>query len=215
MEKIKKYSTGFTQVSNQVITDPNLSLKAKAMYAYLFSKPDGWVFHIITMKNEIKESRCTIYTAIKELIERGYIKRNQANNGCFGCIEYEFIDTLPCTKNPHTVKPHTEKQHTNNTYKTKKEDSNISPKPPEGCSVDISSILFDLNQDGGCDMKSWDRLIRWINRNNVDICELKRIVHYWSQYQDRYSPRMYSVNDLILKYGRLVRWYNNIDDSLK
>lgn len=110
MERIKKYSTGYTQINNKILMDIRLSLKAKAIYAYLFSKPNGWIFHVDVMKKEIKESYRVILLAIKELIDTGYIKRNQVNkSGCFGGIEYEFIDVYRMHENRHTVKPHAEK----------------------------------------------------------------------------------------------------------
>ena len=115
-EKIKKFSVGFTQVSNIVLTDVKLSLKAKAMYAYLFSKPDGWIFHVGVMQSEIKESKKTIRSAIRELIKAKYLKRNQVNKkGCFGGVEYEFIDIYREPKNRTTVKAYTQKVITNNT----------------------------------------------------------------------------------------------------
>lgn len=111
MERIKKYNTGgYTQINNKVLMDIRLSLKAKAIYAYLLSKPNGWIFHVDVIKKEIKESYRVILLAIKELIEAGYLKRNQVNkNGCFGGIEYEFIDVYRMHENRQTVKPHAEK----------------------------------------------------------------------------------------------------------
>lgn len=104
MEKIKKFKLSFTQVPNTVLNDKRLSLKAKGLYAYLFSKPDDWVFHIGIMEKELKESRGQIYSIIKELIQFGYIIRKQINeNGKFGGIIYEFVE------NPHTEIPCTEK----------------------------------------------------------------------------------------------------------
>lgn len=90
--KLKKYETGYTQVLNDVLYDKTISLRAKGLYAYLFSKPDGWQFHMSIIEKEVLESKGQMYTAIKELIEKGYITRRQVNeNGVFGGIIYEFI----------------------------------------------------------------------------------------------------------------------------
>lgn len=104
-EIIKKYKTSYTQVSNQILCDKNLSLKAKGLYGYLFSKPDDWQFHISCMQEELQESESQIRSVIKELIEKGYIIRHQVNeNGKFGGIVYEFVDLnnrvpiLPCAE---------------------------------------------------------------------------------------------------------------------
>lgn len=101
-EKINKFETGFTQVANRVLTDNRLSLRAKGMYAYLFSKPEGWVFHFEAMAAELRESKGLIYSAVNELITAGYIERIQENSGGrFGGITYRF---LPYQEIPYTEK---------------------------------------------------------------------------------------------------------------
>lgn len=89
-ETIKKFNIGFTQVCNEVLTDKSLSLKAKGLYAYLFSKPDGWEFHIDIMKDELQESKAIIRKTIKELIDAGYILREQKTL-CFSYIDYSTL----------------------------------------------------------------------------------------------------------------------------
>ena len=96
---IKKYKVSFTQVSNIVLNDPNLSLRAKGLYAYLFSKPDGWEFHPDIIAKDLQESIKTIRATTRELIDCGYIDRTQSNQGGkFGGIIYTFLD--PTTKEP-------------------------------------------------------------------------------------------------------------------
>ena len=119
---LKKYSVNFTQVSNVVLTDKNISLSAKGIYAYLFSKPDGWNFFLDIMQKELKESKSQIRAAIAELIKNGYIKRTQVNEkGRFGGNIYEFIEIdrqsiLPSAEIPNTEKPNTVNHNTiNNT----------------------------------------------------------------------------------------------------
>lgn len=118
-ETIKKFNIGFTQVCNEVLTDKSLSLKAKGLYAYLFSKPDGWEFHIDIMKDELQESKAIIRKTIKELIDAGYILREQKNEcGKFGGIIYEFISVYQkdrVRENRNTVLPHADNKDSNNT----------------------------------------------------------------------------------------------------
>ena len=114
MDTIKKYKISFTQVSNIVLYDKRLSAKAKGIYAYLYSKPDGWAFHTPVILSEIKEGKEAFLNAIKELITYGYITKYQKNiKGCFGGNVYEFI--YPLTENPPTVNSAAENQGTNNT----------------------------------------------------------------------------------------------------
>lgn len=146
MEIIKKYDTGYTQVLNKVLYDSELSLRAKGMYGYLFSKPDGWQFHIVTMQKELKESKGQIYAIIDELIKFGYIKRNQVNeNGKFGGIVYEFInrdEKIPCSEKSAYGKT----SILNNTYILSNTDNiNISDKD-----------LFGSKQESSTDFVSWE-----------------------------------------------------------
>lgn len=108
MEKIKKCDIGFTITPNYLLNDSKISLRAKGLYSYLFSKPDNWEFHLQIMAKELKESKGQIYSALKELISGGYIARKQINeNGRFGGIIYEFLK--PCCEKPNTDTPYTEK----------------------------------------------------------------------------------------------------------
>lgn len=97
---IKKYSTNYTLVSNIVLTDNELSLRAKGLYAYLFSKPDNWEFHPNVIAKDLKESIGQFRAAVSELIQKGYIVRKQINkNGVFGGIVYEFTDVTVLKNN--------------------------------------------------------------------------------------------------------------------
>ena len=111
---IRKYQPKFTQVANVVLQDPELSLGAKGLYAYLYSKPDGWEFHYEAMSKELRESEAKIRSLVKELITKRYIVRRQKNEaGVFGGIIYDFIDPIyeevPCDeKTVHGKIPYAE-----------------------------------------------------------------------------------------------------------
>lgn len=77
MTELFKRDTGFTQVSNKIITSTDLSCKAKAVYCYLFSRPDGWKFYRSEITKNFKESTKTIDSALKELEDFGVIQKEQ------------------------------------------------------------------------------------------------------------------------------------------
>ena len=79
--KLKKEETGFTQVKNLVLTNPMLSLKAKGLYSYLFSKPNDWQFSAARIVRECQESRPTILGVLKELEEHCLLKRKKRQSG--------------------------------------------------------------------------------------------------------------------------------------
>lgn len=83
MEKIdfKKENIPFTMVANGVLNDPNLSFNAKGLYAYLYSKPEGWYFSTIRMEQDSTDGRRHIRKGLKELEDVGYLFRQKQADG--------------------------------------------------------------------------------------------------------------------------------------
>lgn len=77
----KKMTVPFTQVANSIINDPHISFKAKGIYAYIYSKPDGWNFAVKRMAIETSDDRRAIESGIKELEDAGYLKREKLATG--------------------------------------------------------------------------------------------------------------------------------------
>ena len=122
---MKKYITkkekGFVQISNSILSDPNISLKAKTVLAIMLSLPDNWDFSIEGISGKCKESKDCIAKAINELIDTGYVIRTKTR-GADGRItkwEYEVFEepckTIeqsneePCGELPDTALSHQEK----------------------------------------------------------------------------------------------------------
>ena len=121
---MKKYITkkekGFVQISNSILSDPNISLKAKTVLAIMLSFPDNWDFSIEGISGKCKESKDCIAKAVNELIEAGYVIRTKTR-GADGRItkwEYEVFEepckTIeqsneePCGELPDTALSHQE-----------------------------------------------------------------------------------------------------------
>lgn len=79
--KLQKQDTPFTMVANEVLYRSDLSLKAKGMFAYLFSKPEGWDFSGDRIVAEMKDKRRAIYTTLTELENAGLLKRLRQADG--------------------------------------------------------------------------------------------------------------------------------------
>ena len=122
MITIKKLQKGFTQISNNLINDSNLSMQAIGLFCYIWSKPDDWEYH----KNEImKRFNCgknALTTAIDSLQKNNYlfIATTRGEDGKFTkSIWYlsdegkakEQVDNV-FTKKPNTEKPQAENPHT-------------------------------------------------------------------------------------------------------
>ena len=70
----------FTQIPNEMLKNPNISGKAKTILSILLSNKDGWVSHIQTLNNFMKEGLTAIQSGLKELEEHQYLKRIKYRN---------------------------------------------------------------------------------------------------------------------------------------
>ena len=81
MAQLQKQNVPFTQVANAVLNDPKLSWKAKGLFAYLFSKPEGWDFSAARMINNSNDGERTTKTGLQELEKAGYLIRERLSTG--------------------------------------------------------------------------------------------------------------------------------------
>ena len=103
-----KIQRSFGAVPNNLLNNPEISFKAKGLFAYLNSKPEDWDFSIQSISVQNKEGKDSIAAAIKELEAMGYLLRRkyQDSLGQFH-IEYILSET-PFSENPVTENPVTE-----------------------------------------------------------------------------------------------------------
>lgn len=79
--KLSKANVPFTMVANEVLSRADLSLKAKGLYAYLFSKPDDWDFAAQRIAGECKEGKDVIFRVLKELERGKLLERRRLPSG--------------------------------------------------------------------------------------------------------------------------------------
>lgn len=197
--KLKKYDTGYTQVLNDVLYDKTISLRAKGLYAYLFSKPDGWQFHMAVIEKEVLESKGQMYTAIKELIEKGYITRRQINeNGVFGGIVYEFIfpdreRKTPCAEIPvyGQTATHNNKDNLNNTDNLNLKEINKEKMENEKIRIETGKFFLDNSMPGYKDVTKG---------MTDDQCE-----KLWKYIYDKYLGQeltVWTIRKIIAKFNK-------------
>lgn len=145
----KNKDNPYTMINKNVLQDERLSWKARGLMGYLLSLPDDWVIYLEELeKHSDKDGRESLASGIKELVELGYIVREQARaeKGKFGSWTYTVFespqlaaigkpDNGTSTANGLSViglsvigKPTTTNTHTTNTDFTKK--NNNKKKPP-------------------------------------------------------------------------------------
>lgn len=106
-EKLTKEDVGYAQIKNEVLTDTKISLKAKGLFAYLYSKPDDWDFSGDRMAKENMEGRKAIYSALKELEDEGYLNREKKPDG-------KVVYHISFTKKPNVQNGQQAKKGLNN-----------------------------------------------------------------------------------------------------
>ena len=78
---IEKPKINFTMVPNEVLIDKRLSLKAKGLWVYFLSRPDGWKFSVDRLCKTMLEGKKAIQSAIKELEDADYLKKRARYDG--------------------------------------------------------------------------------------------------------------------------------------
>ena len=70
----------FTQVSNNLIDNRQLSLRAKGLFLVLYRLPDDWDFHFADIVKRSKEGEGATRTALRELEKSHYVKRTRMHD---------------------------------------------------------------------------------------------------------------------------------------
>ncbi len=80
-DTIEKQVVPFTQIANEVLNSPELSFKAKGIYAFMMGKPNNWNFTIRSMAKQVSDGEKAIKSGIKELKNLGYIEYEKHKDG--------------------------------------------------------------------------------------------------------------------------------------
>lgn len=76
--RVKRVARGFTMVQNAFLNDVDLSWKAKCIFIYMISKPEGWKLNIKgDLVKRSTDGERAVYSGISELVDAGYISRSR------------------------------------------------------------------------------------------------------------------------------------------
>ena len=104
-----KIKENFTTIPNSIIRNKNLSDRARFLFCYMASMSDDWEFYQSAMAKELGYTKDTLRKYLDELIETGYLQREQRREkGKFDSYDYT-INYAPSGKNTDTVKNHSGK----------------------------------------------------------------------------------------------------------
>ena len=106
--RIEKKSN-FTVVSNDILMNNYMSMKATCLLMKMLGKPDNWDYTINGMRTFCTEGRDAIRSALKELEKFGYLERRKVRDsrGRYTDIEY-IIYEEPISRSPRSAYPESE-----------------------------------------------------------------------------------------------------------
>jgi len=81
IRRVADHTKGFTIMVNEALQRPDLSARAKGLYAYLMTLPDDWTIRKPELYSHFTEGREAMETAFKELSAAGYIETVEIRAG--------------------------------------------------------------------------------------------------------------------------------------
>jgi hypothetical protein len=147
----KDAANPYKAIRRATFEDSRLSWEARGLLGYLLVKPDDWKINVAHLMHQAPGGRDRVYRIINELIEHGYIQRNEVRaNGKIAGYDYLVFEepytenpqqfTLlpeePYTDEPDAVAPLPEKPYpvlplTANTHISKEEEEQNNNLPPQ------------------------------------------------------------------------------------
>lgn len=80
----------FGVIPNELLNDKNISFKAKGLYGYMQSKPDGWEFSAKKISSQTTDGVDGINSGLQELEKAGWLERNKFQD-TKGMWEWEYV----------------------------------------------------------------------------------------------------------------------------
>jgi hypothetical protein len=145
MSKLR-LSNKYGVAPHSVLYSRDISLKAKGLYTYMQSKPDGWQFSASRIALECKEERGSIEGGLKELDDAGYLKRSKHQNQQG---HWEWVHTLsenpmqafPASDNPAQENPAQENPAIKQEGYSKKDIVRSNQQTSEHSSQDVATVI--------------------------------------------------------------------------
>ena len=186
MKKIVvKKKTDYTVISNVFLRDEKLSLKSKGLLAYVLSLPNDWVLYVTELSNHHKDGTSAIYSAFKELIERGYVRRKRERiDGKLKGIDY-IISETPILKNSNVENLNQENSNKENQALLNTNNNKIN-------NIQSNYIL------------EWNDIAIQINFNDLD-----NFIDYWTEKSPLGKKMRWQKQKTFDVKRRMLRWQRN------
>lgn len=140
----KEKHNDFTVIDNAIFRNKELSLKAKGMLCLLLSLPDYWKFSVEGLVGCSTDGKSAVTSALNELEEAGYFRREQARNkGNFGGAIY-VISEVPFSEKPMTENPTSENPSAGNPPQLNTKESNTNELTTKRISISEYEKEFEI-----------------------------------------------------------------------
>ena len=103
----REKSENYSVIYNECFQNPELSARAKGIFAYLMTLPDDWKIYKRELTKHFKEGRDALNKAFEELEGCGYItkKPERGEGGRLGGWDYTVYESTDLLKTRNTVNP--------------------------------------------------------------------------------------------------------------
>lgn len=161
--RIEKKSN-FTVVSNDILMNNYMSMKATCLLMKMLGKPDNWDYTINGMKTFCVEGRDAIRSALKELEKFGFLERRKVRDsrGRYTDIEYiiyeEPISHSPRSAHPESENPSLDNPPSENPPVINKE-INKKRNNQELTQASIDSVPSGASREGSEEEEIWREII--------------------------------------------------------
>ncbi|QDP49714.1 MAG: hypothetical protein Unbinned1953contig1002_29 [Prokaryotic dsDNA virus sp.] len=186
MKKIVvKKKTDYTVISNVFLRDEKLSLKSKGLLAYVLSLPNDWVLYVTELSNHHKDGTSAIYSAFKELIEHGYVRRKRERiDGKLKGIDY-IISEMPILENLNV-------ENLNQENLNKENQALLNTNNNKVNNIQSNYIL------------EWNDIAIQINFNDLD-----NFIDYWTEKSPLGKKMRWQKQKTFDVKRRMLRWQRN------
>lgn len=220
-------SDKFGQTPNELLNKKEVSLKAKGLFAYLQSKPEGWEFSAKRISKESKEGPAAVRTGLKELEEHKYLTRKPVKdkkgkwNGYDYTLHLKPKDCPSCdypqTDNPSTDNPSTEnhptlsKKEESKKEESKKEEESKDSRKDEKKIMDF--FYENINPELPYAHKTqWKAITNMIDKYGLDA--VMKLSEYVATIQDKkYAPNVTTPYQMKKNMAKIINHYKRNKSS--
>ena len=189
----------FQVIPRELVFDNSLSDRARFVYCFMASKPDGWDFLLNPMAKELGYSVETLRKYINELIDGGWLKKGEQNNdGKFGAVVYTLLSTkkadieeIPTLKNTDKEKSR-DGENPTQYNKDNEEKKDLAKKEVIDKSIPKKKAKFDVYAD-----------LSYVDAAYADVWK------EWLEYKDAINKQYKAQQGAESQYKSLLKYADN------